>query len=235
MANEEIIKAITEEVMKKLNIILNNSTDSITLNRKAIILGENQEFNRGIYKSSGLIDYYTVDEIVDIDIDAYEVLLIEELKTVELASISLGLYERGKEEIIIEALLKGKKVGVLHEGLEFKKYKNTSNKNLYKLYSSYEEKMYNFGIDIVEVNDIDAFFKEVGEKKHIKEKELDRDEKSRGATLTLDLTSKHVVCESDLKKVTIKGYKSVKVNKNTIITPLAEELVKQNRLSIIRE
>lgn len=235
MVREEIIRTITEEVMKKLSTTLNNSTDYITLKKRAIILHETQKFSRNIYENSTFIDYYTVDDLMNIDIDSYEFLLIEELKIVELANISLGLYERNKEKIIIEALLKGKKVGVLCEGLEFKKYKNTSNKNLYNLYSSYEEKIYNFGINIIEVNDIDTFFEEESEKKHIKEKGLDIDKESKMYMSLLDLSSKRLICESDLKKITIRGYKSIKVNKNAIITPLAEELIKQNRLNIIRE
>lgn len=239
MVKEELIKTITEEVMRKLKTTLNNSKDYINFKKRAVILGETKNFNRDIYKDNGLIEYYKVDEVRNIDIDACDLLFIEELKIIELANISLGLYERDKEKIIIEALLKGKKVGVLYEGLEFKKYKNTANKNLYNLYSSYEEKIYNFGINITELNDIDTFFEESFEKKHIKEKGLYINEESNKepeiSKGLLDLSSKRVVCESDLKKTTIRGYKSIKVNKNTIITPLAKELIKQNKLNILRE
>lgn len=235
--NEKLIQAITEEVMKRLMDMLKKQNFSQLLHKKSILIISNKEhefLEKELSSLNFVVDYsFSMKNIED-----YDFIIIHELNNLELVNLSLGLPGGDKEKLIIEGMLKGKKIGLLSEGIEFRNYKNTSNKNFYSMYETYEKKIIEFGINIVgqnsirnfiEINDINKDTNCDYADDSIKCNEVEK------IKSYIDLSNNKLISEVDLRRAIVNGNKDIRISTKAIVTPLAKDFIRMNKLNVIRE
>lgn len=237
MENEKLIQAITEEVMKRLMDMLKKQNFSQLLNKKSILIISNKEdkfLESELNSLNCSVDYSSSITTIE----NYDFVLIQELNNLELVNLSLGLPGGEKEKLIIECMLKGKKIGLLSEGIEFKNYKNTSNKSFYSMYETYEKKIIEFGINIVGQNSIKDFIKieDINKKSNYNNmEELIRCDEFDKVKRYVDLCEKKLISEVDLRRVMVNGNRDVIVSVKAIVTPLAKDFIRMNKLNVIKQ
>lgn len=216
MVNQAFIEEVMEELYKRLQNDVNPN------NKKALILfGEvpstellslNNIYEVIPYKE-GIKDY---DSIVN-----YDAIVISNMTIDMLSSIATGCCHRAEEIFILKALLMEKAVFVIDSGMEYKKYKETAFKNLYSLFSEYENKLIQYGMKRI-TNILELL------------KDVKTEEITTNKTMDVDLTYKNLILESDLSKVCRKGFTSITIKDKCIITPLALDYMKNHYIKINR-
>ncbi|MGL4344060.1 MAG: hypothetical protein ACRCTE_02605 [Cellulosilyticaceae bacterium] len=222
MNTEALVEQIVNELYKKLQIQQNTLTDQ----RSAIILPLSSDMNQGKIQQ-----YYHVLQSYD-EAHMAEVVIVTELGIDLISQVALGMGQSPEAKIILEALLRGKPVYVLEQGITYRRYKSTAHRTLYGVYSEYENKIKQYGVrlihDVVEVlADMRADYKKVQQVEAI-EPEVTRSHES------INLQSKKVILEADLTRAYIQGITEVLVRKNAIITPLAGDYIRGHHLVIKR-
>lgn len=243
MNYEKLIEFLVDEIYKRIQEESNKS-NSLEKKKSIVVIGET---NVDFYKEA-LREFHInplTSECKDCDI-----LLISKLCIKGLSNIAQGTCTTKAENFALEMLLKGKKVYILEEGIEYRKYKNTAPKVLYNKYIKFEEELLAYGIEVIDdLNKISIGNK--GEKvssNEIKE-EINRslclcdENKSEGEKnleasiiedeFTINLSNKKLVSESDLRKPHINGVRTLIVDKKAIITPLAKDYIRINNLNIV--
>lgn len=230
MELEELIKIITDEVIKKLKD--NTKKDK----RKKILVLEPldsneycqlvEEYNKDPY------EFYPLDS-TDKNVESYDFVLVPKLDNRELVNLSLGIPCGIREKVIIDCILKDKKVYIFGEGLEYRKYSKTSNKIFYKMYQEYENRIVNFGLKII--NNFSGLFQneeineEVDEKTEIESEEHRAYDKENKVEVT-----KKVLTETDIDKLYKSGAKEIIINNKTILTPLAKDYIRIKSIAVKR-
>ena len=156
----------------------------------------------------------------EIEEKEFEKIIIPNLPISMMANLANGLSTTCEEAFILSALLKGNKVSVLREGVEYYAYKHSSPALLYKVYEEYEKKLRGFGIAF------EHRYESIEESKYCSDVEL---------VAPLNETyrlSKKVISESDLQKLYIQNIKEITVEKKSIITPLARDFIRTHQLKI---
>lgn len=216
MSYQALIDEIVEELYKKLK----QDTKQPKLHKKVVVIGE---LNKTEIDS--LKNYYEVVPYQE-NMSDYECVIISELTLGRLAHLAQGIADHPEEAFILKALLEGKKVYILEDEIEYRKYKKTSYKALYTLYSDYENKIKQYGIrPIGHMTDILTV--EEKPSPHKEKEELNPDEE-------IDFTHKKLLLETDLMKASIPIYGTVIVSKKSIVTPLAEDFIRTHKLKIKR-
>lgn len=243
MDYEKLIEFLVDEIYKRIQEESNKS-NSLEKKKSIVVIGEtNVDFYREALREFDINPL--TSECKDCDI-----LLISKLCIKGLSNIAQGTCTTKAENFALEMLLKGKKVYILEEGIEYRKYKNTAPKVLYNKYIKFEEELLAYGIEVIDdLNKISIGNK--GEKvssNEIKE-EINRslclcdENKSEGEKnleasiiedeFTINLSNKKLVSESDLRKPHINGVRTLIVDKKAIITPLAKDYIRINNLNIV--
>lgn len=233
---DKLVALITEQV-------LNNIKNNTSVKKKVLVLSnENNNKIQELLGNDFDLEYYEDN----VTLDSYEHIICPNLCTNGLASLALGIGSSKMLSKMIEAIFMGKNVMVLEEGMEYRKFKGTAPKTLYKTFLEYEEKVRNFGVMIVptyslkdelnnrkiknnsfetetvKVNNDLVFHQEVKASETIEVKD------------SLHIRNKKLIAESDLKKIYMNGVRNVAIDKNSIITPLAKDFIRINHLNITR-
>ncbi|MCC0685250.1 TIGR02536 family ethanolamine utilization protein [Clostridioides sp. ZZV14-6345] len=238
MNYDNLVDLIMEEIYKKIN----SNELKISNKPKAVIVFEqdNNKFNL-------LKDEFEIVEF-DKSIKECEIVIVSRLCMRGLSNLALGNSTSEEERFILKMIMKGKKVYVLDEGIEYKKYKDTAPKALYKKFMSFENEICKFGVEIIK--DLNTITKnklsiksEVSssiDSKKENTKALNKDMESLNnvgsikidTEFSLDLRNKKLISEADLRKPTINGVKNILVNKKSIITPLAVDFMRIHHLKL---
>lgn len=128
------------------------------------------------------------------------------LVVANLSIDELVVTAQGYKSIIIEFLLNKKDVYFIKENIEFKKYNLQS--KLEKLYNDYLKTVQGFGVKIVSLDEII----QICSKKH-------------------EIFIDGVITESKIKKIEYKNKKII-ISKNSKITSLANDYIKQNNIEV---
>lgn len=217
MDTKELIEYITKEVMKRIQ---NTNTDKLN-ERKDKILTVDFSIENVLEKVKE--DFY-IDHLEDLNedvvVDSYKCILIGSMTNKELVNIALGLPNDKISSIIIDFILRGKRVYVLNEGIKYHKYNDSSNISFYNMMKSYEERLETFGINFVNEKDISGLFAD-----NIRAKES-VDENNQY------VIKEKIVTESLIRQIYQGGYTEIVTNKATIITPLAKDYIRTNGIGI---
>ena len=233
MNYDNLVNLIVEEIYKKLN----NEEKKISNKPKAVTIFKENNSRFDLLKD----DFDVVN--FDNSIRDCEIVIVSKLCMRGLSNLALGNSTSDEERFILKMLMKGKKVYVLDEGLEYKRYKETAPKALYKKFMSFEDEICKFGIEIVKdlntisLNDKQSIKRENTkslDKEVINKENLETVETNIDDEFSLDLRNKKLISEADLRKPTIKGVKNVLVNKKSIITPLATDFLRIHHLKLKR-
>lgn len=228
MNYDKLVDLVIEEIYKKIN----NDELKVSNKPKAVTVFEqdNSKFNL-------LRDEFEIVEF-NKSIKECEVVIVSKLCMRGLSNLALGNSTSDEERFILKMLMKGKKVYVLDEGIEYKRYKDTAPKALYKKFISFEDEIRKFGVEIIK--DLNTIAKSKLSIKNETTEILNKDTISLINTentnidneFSLDLRNKKLISEADLRKPTINGVKNILVNKKSIITPLAVDFMRIHHLEL---
>ncbi|MDI7815822.1 TIGR02536 family ethanolamine utilization protein [Clostridioides difficile] len=228
MNYDKLVDLVIEEIYKKIN----NDELKVSNKPKAVTVFEqdNSKFNL-------LKDEFEIVEF-NKSIKECEVVIVSKLCMRGLSNLALGNSTSDEERFILKMLIKGKKVYVLDEGIEYKRYKDTAPKALYKKFISFEDEIRKFGVEIIK--DLNTIAKSKLSIKNETTEILNKDTISLINTentnidneFSLDLRNKKLISEADLRKPTINGVKNILVNKKSIITPLAVDFMRIHHLEL---
>lgn len=138
-----------------------------------------------------------------------------------MAQAALGIPQNREASWLLESLLEGIPVYVLAKGMQYRAYRESAGKTLYRMYQEYEEKISQYGAEII--NDI-------GE---IRERTRLPDEGAKAGCL--NLTGIRVLTEAHLNKARSGTSGAVLVDRKAVITPLARDYIASHRLNLIRQ
>ncbi|MDZ5253854.1 TIGR02536 family ethanolamine utilization protein [Clostridium sp. LIBA-8841] len=245
MDYEKLIEFLVDEIYKRIQEE-NKEGNSLEKKKSIVVIGEsNVDFYRKALREFDINPL--TSECKDCDI-----LLISKLCIKGLSNIAQGTCTTKSENFALEMLLKGKKVYILEEGIEYRKYKNTAPKVLYNKYIKFEEELLAYGIEVID--DLNKIL--IGNKEErlascneikckinenvclCEEKKQFEGEKNLETSIvedkfTINLSNKRLVSESDLRKPHISGVRTLIVSKKAIITPLAKDYIRINNLNVV--
>jgi ethanolamine utilization protein len=172
-------------------------------------------------------------------VSSAEVILITSVAVKQLAGLALLNGGGYLEEAIRYALLLGKKIFVLEEGLEYRSYKVTANKTFYRRLLEYEECLRQYGIIFTSES---AFpFSEKQVKQTVPRK---RQDDSKGITSFTKANfdrmeeqvelKKKLILEKDLMNLNIKSQAAICIEKDSIITPSALDFARAHHMRFIK-
>lgn len=213
-------QALIDEIVQELYKKLKQDTKPLESHKKVIVIGDANKT-----EIEALKKYYQVVAYPG-DVSDYESVIISELTLARLTRLAQGLADQPEEAFILKALLEGKKVYMLEDEIEYRKYKKTSYKALYTLYSDYENKIRQYGIKPIG-HMTDILTAEEKPIPHEEKEELNPNEE-------IDFTHKKLLLETDLMRAGIPVYGKVVVGKKSIVTPLAEDFIRTHKLKIKR-
>lgn len=230
---DKLVALITEQV-------LNNIKNNTSTKKKVLILSnENNNKIQELLGNEFDLEYYEDN----VDLDSYEHIICPKLCTNGLASLALGIGSSKMLSKMIEAIFMGKNVMVLEEGMEYRKFKVTAPKTLYKTFLEYEEKVRNFGVIIVPTYSLKDELNNKKTKNNLVEtatvkvnNDLVFHQEVQASEIkdSLYIRNKKLIAESDLRKIYMNGVRNVTVDKNSILTPLAKDFIRINHLNITR-
>lgn len=196
--DSKIIEEITNQVFKRLKALEKKD--------KLYIIGDIDDDELSMWENS------------------YEISNCNEANCYLISSTSLNLMweiaagacisEHGKN--IINALFNNKKVYMLEKGIEYRKYKDSSRKNLFNLFLGYENKVRDLGVEIIRDSNLNSIESNIT----IKE--------------PAEKYCNKVLTENYLIKNNLRSKKILKISKDCIITPLAQEYIKNNNIIVTR-
>ncbi len=118
MNYDNIVNLIVEEIYKKLN------NNEVTNKAKAVLLWEDNKAKFDMLNNEFDILHF------DKDLRDCEILIVSKLCMRGLCNLALGNSTSDEERFILKMLMKGKKVYILDEGIEYKRYKETAPKSI---------------------------------------------------------------------------------------------------------
>lgn len=226
MDYDKLIEFIVDEIYKKLE---NQGVKENNDLPKCVLMWERDE-----EKYKFLNDKFKVLNF-NKDIKDCDVLVISRLCLRGLCNLAMGNSVSDEERFILKMIMSGKKVYVMEDGLEYKRYKQTAPKTLYNKYLNFEKEIKSYGVEIINnpksiLNETKVIYKE----EYVKENK----EMNVAVNLnenTLDLRSKKLISESDLRKPQINGIDKILLGKRSIITPLANDFIRIHNLKLDKE
>jgi ethanolamine utilization protein len=233
---EELVGMITQEVMSRIP----SSTNSTVKDKKKVLVISSCEDELTMVKEL-VLDKYEVLEYnnEDVNLKNYEHIIVTNLCNKGLSSMALGLCNDNVQAFIVEALFNGKKIHVLKEGIQYRRYSKNANEALYNLYNQYECKIMSYGAIIVQQSDLlksmetGANYNDM-HSEIVAESETVVSENTVQSHQVVEINNKRLITESDLKKLYMNGIKEVNLIKKAILTPLAQDFIRIKRLKINR-
>ncbi|GAA0776269.1 TIGR02536 family ethanolamine utilization protein [Clostridium subterminale] len=227
MNYDKLVDLIVKEVYKKLE-----ETNRKNIRHKtAVVIGdvELDPITKANLNEEYRMIYYG-EEALEADIAVVSRLSIKSMANIATLT---GINE--EENFIINMLLAGKRVYVLENGLEYRKYKNTAPRALYNKYLSFEKELKVYGIDIVEaIEKVEDKTTRKEEYKKVEEVSILETSNSISEEMSFEIRNKKLISEMDLRKPFMNGMKSVVIDKKSIITPLANDFIRIHNLKVKR-
>lgn len=226
MDYDKLIEFIVDEIYKKLE---NQGVKENNDLPKCVLMWERDEDKYKFLNDKFKVLNYNKD-IKDCD-----VLVISRLCLRGLCNLAMGNSLSDEERFILKMIMSGKKVYVMEDGLEYKRYKQTAPKTLYNKYLNFEKEIKSYGVEIINnpksiLNEVKINYKEEYAKETTEIKvNVNLTEN------TLDLRSKKLISESDLRKPQINGIDKILLGKKSIITPLANDFIRIHNLKLDKE
>ena len=201
MQIEEIVKKVLEEIRK-----LEHFRDDL---QKMLIIGEaplGEKELRGKLEARYDLKFSECFE----DHADFDVLLLTEISPDNLQKLAMGM--NPKTGPVMEALMRGKKVLYLEEGLQHRKMERTCPRPLYKLYEESVKKINSFGIHPYESRE--------GRTLETASREAP---KKRG-----------LIGEKEIQKMVENGERILYMEGTPLITPLAKDLMRNYGITVER-
>lgn len=231
MYSEELVELITKEVMNRLKILLEENNKS----KKKLLILEHSKDLCPILSGALNDNNFTIDCLDNMgDIESYEGIILQNISNSELVNLSLTIQGSMKEKVAIEAALKGLNLYAMEKGVEYKKYAATANRVLFNTFKDHEEKLKSYGVNFVGLKGLLSTLK--SENVNVSPKKSERNDKSEVSVQIKDEANKSIkkklISETDLRNLYKDGVKEVVIPKKSIVTPLAKDFARINKLLI---
>lgn len=171
----------------------------------------------------------------DKDVKDCDVLIVSKLCLRGLCNLAIGNSVSDEERFILKMIMSGKKVYIMEDGLEYKRYKQTAPKALYNKYLNFEKEIKSYGVEIIKDSKIILNENKINCKEEYIEKNKENELHVNLNKDVLDLRSKKLISESDLRKPQINGIDKILLGKKSIITPLANDFIRIHNLKVDKE
>lgn len=216
MDYDKMVSIIVEEVLEKLKEtpIINDCT------KKAVIFqhGNLEEFYDLVGKEYEVISYNK-------NISECDIAILPKLDLSTMANLANLNTSTNEEKFILNMLMKGKKIYIFENGMEYKIYKDSAPKQLYNKYLNFEKQLINYGFEIIN----ESLSSKITT---LYNKDLCKDSSSE--IVKSEKLSKKVITEDDIRGIHEKGENVVIIGVKSILTPLAKDFVKINNMEIIK-
>lgn len=224
MNYDKLVDFIVQEVYKKLN----EGAKSTIKDKNAVIVGEYdlEAAKRALGQCYNVVFY-------DEKVEAAEIVIVSKLTIKAMANLATLTGTNDEENFIIRSLMEGKKVYILEEGIEYKKFKHTAPKALYNKYLEFEKELRLYGINFIDYigSCMDNAIKQ-------EESFVETSEKETLIPLedeyNLEIRNKKLISEADIRKPFKSGMKFLIIDKKSILTPLASDFIRIHNLKIKR-
>lgn len=219
MTQDAFVQLIVEKVMKRLGkepwfLMGSESNELEELVKK---LGENQV-------------YWTETP------EQADWICVTKVSARTLAEIARGYGDSEETKLLIEAIAEGKKVCFLEEGLHYRKYRETCPAKLYEKWQSNEAVLLSYGVRFTTAGQLFGDMAKVGEKTcggEVRSLSENGESTAKNSEGTTELRAK-LITENLLSRLPQKGSKDIQINEDAIVTPLAQDYIRQERLNILR-
>lgn len=146
-------------------------------------------------------------------IEEADVLLLTELTVDQMGRIASGCPQTPEESGILKHFLKGKKVFVLQEGIEFYAYRQSASYALRQKFEAFELQWRRYGAEIV------------SEKETRWQLPKSQNQPNDAATMT-----KKIWTEAKIKELNLHSGASFKLGKNAMLTALAKDYLREKNI-----
>ena len=233
---EDIIEEVMKEVLRRLS-----EYENTCIHKKALLVLSDglQSLSQAITKDYNLLipdtgSFEKADKLYSM-VSCAEVILVTSINVKQLVNLALLCGSGYLEEAIRYALLLGKRIFVLEEGLEYRSYKATANKTFYRRLLEYEECLRQCGIIFTSESTFPLIEKQV---KQTVQRIQQGD--SKGITSFAKTTfdgieeqvelKKKLILEKDLMNLNIKSQATICIEKDSIITPSALDYARAHHM-----
>lgn len=209
MNTKELVELITVEVIKRLKL----------KNKKKLLV-----LNEGFKSLDDLLtDYEIIHYSEDLELKDFDEIYLGKMDLKMISHLANGIIINEIEDLILKSLLKDKKIFLFSEDIELKKFNNTKNTNLYKIFNQNIESIKNIGIIILD------------EKIDIKEN-ININTKYKNEVKEEDsiILKNKLITENELKKLGLKNGSKINIGNKSIITPLAKDYIRIHKIRLTK-
>ena len=147
----------------------------------------------------------------------YDLVIVSRLPVTILAQAALGCPVNQEAVCLVSALLEGKPVYLLKNGIDYRRFRDTAHMPLFQLYQSYEDTLIRFGARLLsELSDLPAIPETIPH-----------------TAPSADLTRRKLLTEADVQKARKSGV--LLIGASTLVTPLAQEYIRSHGLQVLRQ
>ncbi len=208
--------------------------------KRLLLMGETTPEEAEVLKNSYAIEH-------DLKACGWDILLITQLSTETMAYAAHGISGNEEASCLLRGLLEGRKIFLLQRGVSFRNYRESAAKNLYSMYLNQEDTLRNLGVEMIShVSDMENNTRAApgifsnGKGRTVPGVFAARAENKEGvlpekAGRYLDFSCLRLLREADLSGARNMGTAFIRLGRDTIITPLAMDFIKNHSLSVIRE
>lgn len=168
------------------------------------------------------IHFYQVGSPHDADI-----LIVPRASARFMAEISQGYGELEQSKVLIHHLASGKKAWCIEAGIVYRKYEKTCPEKLFSKWLAYEKEAQNMGLKIVDLSQFEAPTIETI-------KAIDKSVMAISNEVVYEISQK-LITEKVIMASGAKPESTVKIGNSAIVTPLAQDYLRQARLKIKRQ
>ncbi len=201
------------ELEQLVNQVCDEVNHRLERKKKILVIGSLKDEEKALLAAS----YEVVQETQNQD---WELALVTQLSVETMSYMTNGIFGNAQATGLLQGLLRGKRVYLLEQGLEYRNYKEKAAKTLYRIYQEQENTLKHIGISFLQ-SVMDTF-------QYTQETPAWMQEK------TMDFTGAHLLRETDLIRARAMGYQTMILNNNTKITPLAMDYIANHNLIIRR-
>lgn len=224
MNYDKLVDLIVQEVYKKLQ----EGAKGTIKDKNAVIVGEYdlEAAKRAIGQYYNIVSY-------DHKAEAADIVILSKLTIKTMANLATLVGTNDEENFIITSLMAGKKVFVLEDGIEYKKFKNTAPKALYNKYLEFEKELKIYGVNFI--NHIGSCMdNNIKQEETFVEASKVEELNSFENECNLEIRNKKLISEADIRKPYKHGMKFLLIDKKSILTPLASDFIRIHNLKIKR-
>ncbi|WP_106766206.1 TIGR02536 family ethanolamine utilization protein [Paenibacillus faecalis] len=220
-----IIEAVTAEVIKRLEQAKWKQSTVKAPRKMAVLMA-----TEPVTELESILNQHFEVQYYDESLRECDVLILPKLCLQLLSNLAQGISAGQRERFILTMLLKGKQVIVLEEGLLYRRYKSTAPVLLYKLYDGFANKLSSYGIQLVKESELLATCLQEGRVEQVQQS-LCAAQHEKMVTQP-EVLNRKVITEADLKKYRLQ--KQIVIDKNSIITPLAQDYLRMQKIEVHR-